>query len=431
MDNDYIQYIEEETKEPLPLSIFFAALFVFGAVSVSVLPGFNYLVVGFGVLSAVACLMAALRTGFLLSPELKMYLLFFTWAMLGFIVAKYPYYFFEKIRTLFQFVIMVVVVSFYAKNVRCVSILLAALFIGIMIVGVSAILTGDFQRAEISEEDARAAGFVMNANTFAIVITYGLMVLLYYFRAFRSWLIKAGIIVLLLAAVRFVIASGSRSGFICMGLLLASWFFFTYRKEIFHRPQVAIAALLMVVAIGGYASFRMKDSLLLRRFVTAEEALTTGGGEGSTTSRMMMVKEGLSIISENPLVGVGLGHFIFHSKTEKYAHNNYIEIFASTGIPGGICYYAIYVIILLRLHRLSRHELTFKQKQLLNIFTAYMAVRMIHDLAGVSYYAKPEWVILAIIIGFTYSLQHELAERQVASEADFDEASYSMPQENS
>ena len=417
-----------QPKETLPLSIFLLMPFLVGAVAVSELTGFNYLVVGLGAICVVVFVMASLRGGFFVPAEIKCFILFTVWGMLGFPIVRYPGFFIERVRTLVQVVVMAVIVSYYAKNTRCVFWLLFSVLVGVAIIAVFAVITGDFQRAEVEGEESRLAGLTLNANAFGIAILYGIMVLLHYFRSTRSVLLKAVIAGLILFGARFVIASGSRKSFIAMAVLVAVWFFLTYGKELGRKPMVAIVMLIGVILFGVYTASLLRDTVLMRRLLGAE-AVLAGGSEASVLIRLTMIREGISFTLTHPLLGIGLNHFPIYSATGLYAHNNYAEVFATTGIPGGIFYMMIYIVLIYHLLKLGKYSLTDNQRNLVNLFKTLMVVQLLLDVGVVSYYSKLEWIVLAIAIGFVNHLQRDITLMQEYQNAYFDPA-INDPQEN-
>ncbi len=396
---------EPQPKESLPLSIFLLMPFLIGSVTVSAVPGFNHLVVGLGAICAVVFLMASIREGFFVPADLKYFIAFFCWGILGLFAARQPPIVFERLRTVAQLVIMALIVSYYARNTRCVSWLFLAVLAGILVTAASAVITGEFGRAEVESEDARVAGLMMNANFFSRTVVYGIAILLYYFRMVRSKMLKLVIIGGILVSVRFVIASGSRQGFLGMVVLVFLWFLFTYARELRTRPILTMAMLLGSVALGLYTAYAVRDTVLMRRFLSLEAGT---GAEGSAGGRVVMIKEGIRLTLSNPVVGVGLNNFQFHSVTEKYAHNNYTEVFATTGIPGGILYYLIYVMIFFRLHKIGKFPLAHGPKNVVTIFKCMMLVQLMFDFFVVSYYSKTTWIFLAIIIGGSSYLKRNI-----------------------
>ncbi|MGA2323119.1 MAG: O-antigen ligase family protein [Sedimentisphaerales bacterium] len=409
-------------KEQLPLSIFLLMPFLVGAISVEALPGFNYLVVVLGVVCAVVFMLASVREGFFIPAELKFFGAFCLWGAFGLLVAKSPELVFTRLRTLAQLLIMALIVSYYARNTRCISWLFFAVLIGVLIIAASAVVTGDYKRAEVEGERARLAGLTMNANSFAIVITNGIAILLYFFRQVRSKILKLVIIGGILFGIRFVVSSGSRKGFIGVAILIFFWFLFTYLKELRKRPLLVIAMLLGVVAVGFYTAYSMRDTVLMQRFLRLNVEVV----HGSTGTRIVMVEEGIRFTASHPVLGLGLNHFQIYSVSGLYAHNNYAEVFSTTGIPGGILYYLIYVIIFYRLHKVGKFSLSPSQRNVVAIFKCLMLLRLVLDLGVVSYYGKMDWIFLAIIIGGLCYLKRDV-EAGYAQNDNTDEFVQNVP----
>lgn len=384
--------------------IFFLAPFIISAIAISRLTGFNYLVVGFGGLCAVGYAISSIRSGFIFPKELLLFWMFFAWSILGVINATAPVLFYVRLLTLFQFAVMILLLAHFSSSIGNVRVLFWGVLIGAAIIAVSAYVTGEYQRSETSAgETGRTAGLALNSNAFAMTLVYAAAILLFFFRTWKSWFFKGGIIVVMLIMTRLVIASGSRKGFITFFMLLFAWFFLSYRKELFRRPLAFIAALIVIVGIAAYLYFAASGTLLERRLEKARE-----GGGGSVSARKAMVKQGLGMIRDHPFVGVGLDHFRLHSSFQTYSHNNYIEVATGSGIPGGILYYLIFVVLLLRLRRLSKFPLDQHSRELLNMALAFLFVRLVVDLVLVSFTSKMSWIITAILIGWSYHKEWQL-----------------------
>lgn len=412
-DESAYQHYELLPKEPLPLSIFLLLPFLVATVAVSAMPGWNYAVIGLGALCAAVFLLASLRDGFFVPTELKLFMAFFVWSIFGLFVARVPELVTERLRTMLQLVIMAMIVSYYARNARCVSWIFMAVLTGVLIITVAAVITGEYNRAEVEGEEARLVGLVMNANAFAIATTYGIAIALFLFRQVRSLVIKGVIIVCVLAGSRFVIASGSRKGFLALGILIFFWFLLTYGKELRTRPALTLAMGVGVVLMGAYMMYHLRDTTMMRRFLLlkAEAGLE---GEVSEGVRVKMIKEGIRMTVSNPVLGVGLNNFRVHFAAQKASHNNYVDISSTTGIPGAILYFMIYVLIIRRIYQLRHVALAPPQRDLVTTLLCLMILVLFLDIGVVSYYTKITWIFLAIMIGFLNALHRDLENASTA-----------------
>ncbi|MHB1142291.1 MAG: O-antigen ligase family protein [Sulfuricaulis sp.] len=64
-------------------------------------------------------------------------------------------------------------------------------------------------------------------------------------------------------------------------------------------------------------------------------------GEASASERTWLWEEGLRMLKENPVWGVGRGEFIKQAELNLLAHNNYVQNFAETGLTGFFLFVAL------------------------------------------------------------------------------------------
>jgi len=64
-------------------------------------------------------------------------------------------------------------------------------------------------------------------------------------------------------------------------------------------------------------------------------------GESSAHERTWLWEQGLGMLKEHPLLGVGRGEFIHNVDLGLIAHNNYVQNFSETGLLGFFCFVAI------------------------------------------------------------------------------------------
>lgn len=102
-------------------------------------------------------------------------------------------------------------------------------------------------------------------------------------------------------------------------------------------------------------------------------------------SRVYIWNKSLSIIADNPLIGVGKGNFkkaysdllpdgIDENRRQSHAHNDLFNIAASAGLPAAVFYIAIWLSILLALYRRWKLENKVGEK------AAYLAASMMASL---------------------------------------------------
>lgn len=417
----YLEYEEPVTFEPkqkVPFFVFLFVPFVISAVSVAGLPGFNIFVKGYGIICAIFFLIFAIRTGLNFATEWLLFAGFLAWTVVCYLGASAPNLHRIASVTLIQIAGMFLIIVCICKNLKATHVLLWAFLIGCAIVAYSGYVTGQYQAATQQEDGERVAGLAMNANAFSMLMLFASAIVLCFFKIYRSLFLKSVFAGGLLICSLLIIASGSRTGFICFGLFVTIWVLLSYGKQIFQKPSVALTMIIIFVVFSIFVAYRLKDSTLFERLIQSVYTLKGETGDTSSMERLNMFKTGLGLLFSNPLIGLGLQGFAAHYG--KYSHNNYIEVFTGTGLPGGFLYYSVYLCLWLRLRRLKKWLSDPRDMDMLNMVKTFIIVRLVSDLAMVDYYSKPDWIFAAILIGWAYHKEHAIKQQAVW----YDEADY-------
>jgi O-antigen ligase len=288
-------------------------------------------------------------------------------------------------------------------------VLLWSFLVGCAVIAVSGYTSGQYQAAQL--DDQRVAGLALNANSFAMTLLFASMIVLYFFKTYKSVILKAVFAGGLLICSLLIIASGSRTGFISFFLFVAIWVFWGYGKQIFQKPSVAFSMIILFVVFGIFVAYRLRDSLLFERLIQGVFTLKGETGDTSSMERFSMFQKGLKLIASNPLFGAGLQGFAAHYG--RYSHNNIIEVFTATGLPGGFLYYSLYLFLWLRLRRLKKWLSEPRDIDMLNLVKTFIIVRLISEMATVNYYNKADWLFIAILVGWAYHKEHEVKQQVV------------------
>ncbi len=91
-----------------------------------------------------------------------------------------------------------------------------------------------------------------------------------------------------------------------------------------------------MLVIGGAALLFIEPlrRMIGQRLLNMVLELLGGNTDGSTSVRMGMLKCGLSMFSQKPIFGWGLGAFTDLGGFETYSHNNYVELLVAVGLVG-------------------------------------------------------------------------------------------------
>jgi O-antigen ligase len=189
-----------------------------------------------------------------------------------------------------------------------------------------------------SHGDGRlSAGSTYDPNDIALVFVTFLPVILA--ETFNGNMVQRGVYLGLGTMVLLGIAlTGSRGAIIAIGVQ-ALYFVLTSKNSRLLALALVLAAGLVVVTIA--------DQSLWDRFasLTAEGDAADYNLEGRG-GRIEIWKNGLKIVADNPVLGVGVGmfgtaHFMLDGKIGLTAHNTYLQFAAEMGLPGLILYLAL------------------------------------------------------------------------------------------
>ena len=408
-DTEPLEIPVEYPLEPerLSPSIIFLFPFIAGAISVSGLYGANYVVIGLGVLCTVALGFDLTRTGLSMPREATIFICFMVWASLGISAAYSIHVFLTMYSTMLQLLLMVFVITHFAHNTKMARGLLFAALIGAMIMALSAYTSGEYRRAEEFSSE-RVAGFALNANRFSMTLVYTTGIVLYFFKTAKSWLVKGLYVAILLAMTKLIIASGSRAGFIGFVMLGVVWYCLSYLPEIKRKPAKTIG-MFFVFIIGMVVLFSsLSNTPLFERLKSLTSYLHGGLGGGSIEQRHAMTQKGIAFIVKHPVIGIGLSQFTLVSGEQQYSHNDYIEVFCSTGVIGGLLYYSLYIPLYLRLRRIGKMLKNIKDKELVCLGKTMVIVMCISSVSVITYSEKQHWILLSILIGWTFHIEREL-----------------------
>jgi len=115
--------------------------------------------------------------------------------------------------------------------------------------------------------------------------------------------------------------TNSRGAF--LGVLAAMGFYLRSRLKVWVAVPVAGLALATLVAIGPSRISEMSSK------------------ESSAHERTWVWEQGLHLLQDNPLLGIGRGQLASHNEAGLIAHNNYVQNFAETGLLGFFFFMAL------------------------------------------------------------------------------------------
>lgn len=263
-----------------------------------------------------------------------------------------------KLTDLFT-ILSTLFLSFYIIKSQLVSLkFLFIIFLGSLLADVIGVLYLYLQVIDITQynfeltDDIRA--YYGNRNITSLAIAFKIPIVISLIKYFKKFYFKAFIILisslafyaLLLLSSRAIILSTTLTIFVIMILLLFKRF--RYKKNIISDFKYFLFYLipLIIAVISFRFSVDQSDKVSLNNRVSS---IIVNENDRSATERLRFYSGALSQIRATPLFGCGIGNWrILSIKYDSenmysyivpyFAHNDFLEIFAETGIFGFISY---------------------------------------------------------------------------------------------
>ena len=172
----------------------------------------------------------------------------------------------------------------------------------------------------------RASGLAGNANELAIIMVTAMPIAAYMTALTKSRVLRTVLAVVTLALIAANFATLARTGLISMVVVLVA-IAVRERRRTWVKAGVAVFIVLLPLLIPAGFWLRLAGSGLLT-------------GDYSSYLRSGAMRAGVTMFSENPITGVGLGAYL--DKATQYgdilwplvAHNMYLHVLAESGLVG-------------------------------------------------------------------------------------------------
>ena len=308
--------------------------------------------------------------------SLKFYTAWFSWCLItGPLVAVNMGYFWSNIQVLFMVVVSLWCGYILFSTQRQDSVVYTALFIIAILnviavkMGVELVREGDVQGLEVTGRilgESRISGLKGNANGLGILFLGGVWGGMMLWNEMRSspslrMVVIRVIIFVFMALFSYLIGqTGSRKSFLTDVILWIGWALWVVPGRItassfFVRVFLAICVGIVAVSI---VAFFMDDTLVGTRM---HELFDAGGGSALAgvheDIRWQFVLDGMRMLKNNPIAGVGYMQYIVNSVYGMFAHSDYIEQLASTGLVGFLIYQGFGLSIICKLWKLLKYPL--------------------------------------------------------------------------
>lgn len=334
--------------------------------------------------------------------------LFFLGAVISFLVNPFSLTGLGMIKTWFVFPILLLWLWMETEpNNKDLKRLLFVWFVAGIFVAIASLI---FFFQGMLTYDGRLSAWYASPNYLAFFLAYGVLIASY-FISNLSFLYKKffyPLLFLLVLLIVVIFLTGSYTTWISVFAALALYFYLAFSKSVSWRKKIIFSSLLAVIFL--VFIFLESDSEKWRSLVMLSE-------RSSLASRMMIWRSAVSIISDHPFLGIGIGRFQeMYLAYQKYfplylewavpqPHNLYLAVWLQTGIiglAGFIFLISAWLKKMFILWRLSTQEDNTKKTSALLI--ALVVLFLLLGIVDTPFFktdlAFIFWLILALGIGF-------------------------------
>ena len=261
----------------------------------------------------------------------------------GFFTAIDQELLFDNAMKLLQLLLLLTAISqFYIFRGNLDGLMIALIINALVLAFAGKFLSPDLV---FSGKIERYSSITNNSNGFAFQLLLGVIGTLFFYR-------KNSIIVKLLVAagvgmlMYYIAISGSRKSLAGFAIVVTAWVYFSFNLK--KSLQIATVLFLMALAAGSYVFALLEDTAVVQRLYQLES------DSGAADIRAILYREAFEVFQEHPFFGVGLDNFRRYSVSGLYAHSNYMELLADTGIIGFALFFAVYLLVWRNSDRLVR-----------------------------------------------------------------------------
>ncbi|UPZ17864.1 O-antigen ligase family protein [Flavobacterium humidisoli] len=354
----------------------YALIFIILFFAIDFLPNFNISGIQYPQFLEFSILNIIMSVYFYLKPEfiavdtfdflknnslLRIYLIFILFCGLSFFGAKNASLVISNLIDLTIIFCLIVNFSILLKNK------LYLIYKIILIVGLVAILKSGYEiykfkqiadHFSTGEALSKMFGNTGNINILAATLNLKVPFLLIGITTF-SGNKKLFLFVSLLLVTIVILLTGARAAIISLFLVYFIFILYYINTSLPYRQKIVTCAILIFpVLISIYiADITFKHSENRQRYSSIENRIgQIKGGDQSANLRLQFWRNAIKMTQANPILGVGLGNYIVESipyerdknsdaTISTHTHNDFLEIFAETGVINGLIYFFLFVFL--------------------------------------------------------------------------------------
>lgn len=326
-----------------------------------------------------------------LNEFLISYLIFIFIALLSYFYALNKSIALIKVKTISQIYVLVFILINYLDNYKKIRKIMNYFIYSGVITSIYLLFNSNVGR------NVRIGEILGNENTMGIIISISFIFCFYSILFEKKYIYIFPSIFMLVT----ILLTGSRTafGFFMIGNSILLWFRYKNIISLKRKIQIMILGILITILIC-YLVFSVPIfyNSLGKRIINVFSFFNGDVvRENSIKDRTYMIKLGIKLFKEKPILGYGMDNYkvCFKKVTgirQRYAHNNYIELLVDVGIIGTLSYYFMYFIVWFGIYR--RRKIL---GDLYYLFSSFIISILAINFATVVYDTKYINIIFAII----------------------------------
>lgn len=389
-----------QRKIPLKgIFIFLMGFFYLGLLLVYPLPIMSQLIrlAGIGMVALYLIILLSYRPP--LAPEIYLFSIFSLWAAItGAFIAQFQFVFMDSISTLIQILALMFAVYGFSRSYGSIKPIFWIILICVSVLDFYVLIGGELSVISLLQSSIRTSSFLKNPNYYAFFNVLGIFALLF-LRPIKGKLLKITRFAFLIFFALNILYSSSQKSFLGVIVLFFCWYWFCSRNKV-KRGQRIINFLLFSITAFIVIYFTFNFTFLGMRLQNSSV-----GDDISLTTRLALYQEGWDLFLSSPITGVGIGHFMYYSSMNAYAHSDFLEVLSTTGIIGFFLYGAIYFVLWKRLNSLHRLSINNEFSYQIGLFKAFIITLTFIGLGRPNFNSIETMFVIASLIGYSHYLQ--------------------------
>jgi len=246
---------------------------------------------------------------------------------------------------------------------------------------------------------AKGFGWYENANDLVLILITVIPFSLYFYESTKKVVLKYLALFIVILFILNILYAGSRQGLLGLIIVCGISLLSAKKKSRVFRIGIATLLLISIITIGA-------PNILSR-----EDLGGRLSGDESSEDRILQWKACLRMVRDHPLLGVGPGESVYQMRyygglPGLVPHNTIIQVFAETGIPGGIFFvlFSCYPIV----NGLKNYKKIKLSDENTFLLYRYLMVALIGFWVCAIFSNRIQFSILYVLVALIVSVQENL-----------------------